>query len=237
VIFHDVTQREQKWKALRLGLPTASNFHRIITPKTMQLSAEYVGYMHELLAEWITGEEIEGFESKWMLRGTELEDQAIRAYEGLSEIETEPGGFFTDDLGRWGCSPDRRVSSVGGLEVKCRLLHVQIGHILRGEADPKARAQVQGCILTTEREWWDVFSYHPSLIVPAVRVYRDEAFCKAMESALVAFSDVMSEMRLKLEKEHGPFVRPMPEEQVADRYALTEEDGERIIAAAFKGDQ
>ncbi len=230
MIHHKVEGRSEEWRGLRLGIPTASEFHRIITPKTLQLSAESVTYMHELLAEWVSGAEIEGFEGKWMQRGIEMEDGAIRAYEGIMDIETEPGGFFTDDLARWGCSPDRLCGDKGGAEIKNRLLHVQIGHVLKREVDAKAKCQVQGCLLVTEREWWDVFSYHPSLIVPSVRVYRDDVFCKALEAGLIAFSEVMGEMRLKLETEYGPFVRPEPEP--AGDFDLTEEDTARIWEAS-----
>lgn len=234
--FYDVQGREREWKQLRLGIPTASNFHKILTPKTLELAKSHVTYMDQLLAEWITGEEIEGYESEWMQRGTDLEDQAIRGYEGVMDRETSNGGFFTLASGLAGCSPDRLVGSAGGAEIKCRLLHTQIGHALRGMVSDEAKAQVQGCLWITERDWWDVFSYHPSLIIPAVRVYRDEMFIAALKNAMAYFTDKMLEARLKLESEYGPFVRPDPEPAPPDALGLTEEDADRILEA-YRGNR
>ena len=36
------------------------------------------------------------------------------------------------------------------------------------------------------REWVDVFSYHPLLFLPPVRVYRDEAVIAAADAANIA---------------------------------------------------
>ena len=39
MIFHPVAQRTPEWHALRLGLPTSSEFAKILTPKTVKISA------------------------------------------------------------------------------------------------------------------------------------------------------------------------------------------------------
>jgi hypothetical protein len=37
---HNCTQGTEEWRKLRAGIPTASEFHKIITPKTGQLSKQ-----------------------------------------------------------------------------------------------------------------------------------------------------------------------------------------------------
>jgi hypothetical protein len=46
VIVHNVSQLSDEWHRLRMGIPTASEFGRIITPKTMKLSAQAPEYMN-----------------------------------------------------------------------------------------------------------------------------------------------------------------------------------------------
>lgn len=73
MIIHDVRQGSVEWDRLRAGIPTSSNFHRIMTPKAMKLSSQAPGLMHWLLAEWLIGEPLESPETQWMQRGAALE--------------------------------------------------------------------------------------------------------------------------------------------------------------------
>lgn len=232
MIYHAVIQRSPEWHRLRLGLVTASEFSRILTPKTRQISSQANDLMYRYLAEQITGEQVENAETEWMVRGVELEDAAIRAYEMLTDTETQPGGFITDDAVTMGCSPDRLVGDAGGLEIKCRLIHVQIKHALNGLAAEEAKVQVQGCLLISEREWWDVFSYHPRLLIPPLRMYRDEPFIAELRTVLKSFNEIMAAKRLELEQRFGPFVRPEPADEPPDHSAdfVSDADVEMILA-------
>ena len=58
VLDHD--QGSTEWIEARLGIPTASGFHRIITP-TGKLSASRDAYEGELLAEWALGRPVTEF--------------------------------------------------------------------------------------------------------------------------------------------------------------------------------
>ena len=48
-------QGSDEWIQARLGIPTASQFHRIITPKTMKPAASAEGYIDQLVAEYLLG--------------------------------------------------------------------------------------------------------------------------------------------------------------------------------------
>jgi hypothetical protein len=52
---HNVDQGSPEWHALRCGVPTASEFSKILTPKTMKLSEQAPAYMYRLLGEWMLG--------------------------------------------------------------------------------------------------------------------------------------------------------------------------------------
>jgi hypothetical protein len=53
MIRFNVEQGSQEWAMLRLGIPTASQFARVLTPKTMKTSGQMADYAHELLAEQV----------------------------------------------------------------------------------------------------------------------------------------------------------------------------------------
>ncbi len=224
-----VAPRSPEWFAARLGIPTSSEFHRVMTPKTRKLSSQAPGYMYRLIAEWLTGEQVENFESEYMVRGVELEDKAMLAYEGLQDVETQPGGFITTDDGLIGCSPDRLVGERGDLELKCPLIHTQVKYALEGTVDDDYMCQLQGRMMIHGREWVDIFAYHPRLIIPPVRVVRDEKFIADLKATLAAFVDTMLDCRLKLEQRFGPFTRQQVEEPYSGPDFITVEDEEEII--------
>ena len=86
-------QGSTQWLNARLGIPTASQFDRILSPKTLKPSASAEGYRHELLAEWLLGEPIDTVNTEWMQRGIELEPRAVQFYEFQRDIETTRIGF------------------------------------------------------------------------------------------------------------------------------------------------
>ncbi|HEY1242222.1 MAG TPA: YqaJ viral recombinase family protein [Bryobacteraceae bacterium] len=240
MIFHDVEQNTLEWQRLRLGIATASDFHRIMTPKKRQLSAQANDYMHLLLAEWWSGEPMEyEYQSPWMERGQALEDQAVAAYEGLTGLLTTRGGFWTTDDGLIGCSPDRMVGVDGDLEIKCPLLPRQIANALSEEAKDDYLCQLQGRMMIHGRQWIDVFSFHPLLVMDPVRVFRDEAFIADLRRTLSAFVDVLLKTRVLLSERHpAAFAavrkRLEPRPQTDERDFVNEEDVEAILEAQRK---
>jgi len=229
MIWHDVDQRSPAWFALRLGLPTASNFHRIITPKKLKISEQRGSYRNLLLAEFITGVPMESFVSKSMERGTENEDKARSAYEMLTDTETTRGGFFTAYDGMAGCSPDALIGSAGDLEIKCVEIQTQVGYAIDGVEDDH-KIQMQGRLLIEEREYVDLFSYNEMLCLPILRVNRHEETIKAIDAALRQFIDELLAARLLLEQRYGPFSRPQAEEPDHSEDGITQADEEMIIA-------
>ena len=238
MIWHNIDPRTEKgrqdWLQLRCGIPTASEFHKIITPKTLQLSKQRDEHMDRLLEEWITGEPIEDPRTEWMQYGIELEDQAVSAYEAIRE-ETTVGGFFTTDDGLVGGSPDRLVGDRGDLEIKCGALRTTIGHYRRGGIDAEHRLQIQGRLWLHGREWVEVFAYHPAMILQPVRANRDEKAIAAIAAGVTAFVGEMMEARLKIEREFGPFIRrpreapPLKDGEILD--GVTMDDVEAILEA------
>lgn len=173
MIHHDVVQGTEAWLQLRAGIPTASQFHKIITPKTRKLSAQAEEYLYKLLAERVLGrylEETRGF--YWAERGKEKEDEARAYYEALYNVEVKVVGFVTNDDRTVGASPDRLVGEDGLLEIKCPAPQTHMAYLLGDPVTSDYWLQIQGQLWVAERDWCDVVSYHPELPSRVIRVER-----------------------------------------------------------------
>lgn len=231
MILHDCEQQSEEWFRLRIGIPTTSEFSKIVTP-TGKLSAQADGYMHWLLAEWICGHPLENPETRWMERGHDLEPQAVKSYEFERDSETEKIGFVTTDDGMIGCSPDRLVGSDGLLEIKCPAPQTHVGYMLNRSVDKAYWPQVQGQLFVTERGWVDIQSYCPGFPTVIIRVERDENYLATLGEALRGFVANLMAARCDLETRYGPFVRePEPEQRNAleESLGLTDADLEALI--------
>lgn len=190
----DCIQGSTEWLAARAGIPTASCFDQIITPRTGKVSASSAKYMHKLLAERLLGRPIlEQNVTAWMTRGSEMEAEAVAFYEAMRETDTVKVGFLTNDAGTIGASPDRLVGDDGLLEIKCHKEEVHVGFLLTHEAPEMHKPQVQGQLWIGERKWCDVLCYHPELPPCIVRVERDEEFVAILSSAVEAFARLLGE--------------------------------------------
>jgi hypothetical protein len=233
MIIHNVEQGSQEWHALRCGVPTASEFSKILTPKEMKLSAQAPAYMYRLLGEWMTGHAQQTIETDYMQIGKELEDRAVKAYCFQAECKVEQIGFVTTDCGRFGCSPDRFViGAPGGVEIKThpQAIGVHVEAMIKRSMPDAYKAQVQGCLWICEREYWDLVSYTEELPTVIVRVGRDEKYITALRAGLEAFADTMAELRLKLMNEYGPFERKSaPADDPYNGMGVSDEDLDVLI--------
>ncbi len=196
MIIVDCIQGSDAWIKARLGIPTASEFHKIVTPAKGDLSKQSRGYAHQLVAEILLGEpcgtNIENME--WVARGRLLEPMAAQQYEFANDVETRAVGFITTDCGRIGCSPDRLVVGVRGLlEIKACAPGTHMGYILDGVGE-SYRPQVQGQLAVAEAEWCDLLAYHPALPPVTIRTTRDEPYIAKMRAALAEFLDMRDSM-------------------------------------------
>jgi hypothetical protein len=219
MIPHYMDQGSPEWLAVRLGIPTASEFHRIITAVKGDLSKQARKYAAGLVAETLLGHPLEQPPGEpWaMARGKALEPLAIQQYAFTNDVGIERVGFVTTDDGKIGCSPDGIILGArGGLEVKCTLDEQHMSIFMDGPGDDY-KQQVQGNLAVAELEWWNLYAYHPELPPVTIRTYRDERYIAKMGGALREFLDIRDTMLAKA-RASGFF------EQIAnDNAALTAE--------------
>ncbi len=187
MILVDCEQGSDEWRLARMGIPTASAFSKIITPKTMKPSESRVPYAHRLIAERVLGRPQEDESHGFASRGSDLEENGRGYYEFIRGVTVRRIGFIMTDDRKAGASPDGLVLEKGLLELKCPSAPVHIGYLLDTEGIGY-RCQVQGQLWISERDWVDTVSYHPELPDVIRRVGRDETFIRALEEAVGSFN-------------------------------------------------
>lgn len=195
----NMEQGSTEWLGVRLGIPTASMFHKIMTPKTMKFSTQARGYAFQLIAEKLLNESGTSLDSlEWIARGKELEPQAVKMFEFEQEIKTEPVGFIVTDDGRMGATPDRLIAGhAAALEIKCPKPSTHIEYLIDGfGAD--YMPQVQGQAFIGEFEWVARYSFHPAMPPMLVKTYRDEPYIAALRDAVDQFCDMKDELLEKV---------------------------------------
>ena len=211
IIVDDVEQGTQAWIELRLGIPTASQFSRIVTPSGKSSSSRDA-YQGELLAEWVLGEPY----SDWggndaTERGRVLEPDARRYYVFVREAEVKTVGFCYRDSERMvGCSPDGLVGDNGALELKVPSAGKHLFWLAQQKVPKEHFPQVQGAMWVMGRSWVDLMSYHPQLPPFIIRAVADPLYQMALDKYMPAFIGDLLAGRKRL-KELGA----VTEEEVA----------------------
>ena len=188
----DCEQGTDEWLAARLGIPSASMYGKIITTQG-KWSTQADSYINQLVAEVLTGERTPVYQNEHMTRGTELEPEARRMYEFISDNKVDEVGFCMHDTLEAGASPDGLIGDDGGLEIKCPAASTHVEY-LRGDTLPsKYKQQVMGCLWITGREWWDFMSYYPNMKPLIVRVECDEEYIAELEKCVTKTVNLIKE--------------------------------------------
>ena len=184
-----IEQGSDAWHALHIGIPTASEFHKIITSKG-KLSAGARALMARLLAERVLGRVLtDQYTNEFMEHGKEYEDRAAKKFTFETGIELQKVAFVTTDDGRWGCSPDRfMVGHDGEVEIKCPSPQVHMQYYIDG-FDTDYKIQVLGQLLICERSEGIRFSHCPPFPNVTQSMQRDEPFIATICAELTKFSD------------------------------------------------
>ena len=177
----DCIQGSAEWHQARLGIPTASNASKILTPSG-KLSSSSEAYLGELLAAWVLGEPADNeFMSEAMERGKMLEPEAFAEYAFLHDVEPEKVGFCLHDTLDAGASPDALVGDDGLVEFKAPSAGKHLVYLFRDSCPREYIMQVQFQLWVTGRDFCDFCSYHPDLPLFVCRIEPDEKIQTALD--------------------------------------------------------
>lgn len=192
-------QGDPEWFEIRRSLITGSRFKDVLAKGAGKTRKSY---MYQLAAEAITGEMTESYTNEHMEWGTLTEPQARAMYELSSGNTVDEVGIIILDRGDIAASPDGLIGDDGMIEIKCPKTTTQIETFLSGKMPSGHRAQVQGQLWVSGRQWTDFVSFDPRIDGESsyfcVRVERDEEYIKEIESACLQFAVELEEMVNKL---------------------------------------
>jgi len=218
-MIHNVEQRTDAWKRLRLGRPTASEYDKLRPPHAWVkkkegdwLTKEGRDYLYKLVAERLmdapTARE---YVSADMREGAEHEQPASDAFEetygcklgtiGFADTLPDPGGPLCaccgKPLGRTGCSPDRFIVGRPAIvEIKSPRPLTHVRYLIEGPGEDYDD-QCQGQMWCGGWEFCHFWSWRPERRQngqPALPPYtlvktRDEAAIKALQYRVERFCD------------------------------------------------
>ncbi|KKL57408.1 hypothetical protein LCGC14_2235710 [marine sediment metagenome] len=205
---YDCEQHSPEWYAVRLGMVTASNFHKAVSSgRGSAPSKTRKDYMKELVYERIHGipfpQKFKG--NSAMDHGTETEDEARCYFASLMGEDIKQVGFieYNDDIG---FSPDGLIGDDTTVEIKCPELltymdYIEADRIDFGSLSKAYRDQVQGGLFVTGRKYCYFVLYdsrYPSRPCIHARFDRDEEYIKQLHINLVMFIEEMKAMLEKL---------------------------------------
>lgn len=198
-------QRSTEWLDARLGHLTASRMNDAFDLLAKGGEGQKrKNYRLELIAERLTGQRADFFESYAMRFGTEQEPSARSAYEAETGDLVQEVGFIKHPWIDWaGASPDGLVDD-GLIEIKCPTSTTHITYLLEDKVPDQYKNQMMWQMLCTGREWCDFVSFDPrmpeglQLMIKRFHPTVDEL--KDCEIKAMTFLNTVQEMMLKIEE-------------------------------------
>lgn len=189
------------WLAERAGCLTASRMADALDfKKDGKPGAARVKYMHDLLAERLTGHSVQHFVNDAMRHGKEYEDEAKTMYERATGHILGPERFVRHpSIEFFGATPDAFIETTGLAEFKCPTTPKFLGWVLAGVVPEEHKPQMCVQLLCTGRQWCDFVAYDPRIKDARRRLFvrryepTDEEL-KKVENAAIAFLGELEEM-------------------------------------------
>ena len=202
IIYDTFPQNTPPWEHVRLGMVTGSDFNLLLRRGKVKggESVTRRNRVHDCAHELLTGERADNTwkGNRFTERGHAQEKDAVELYvEMMDGRETLSfPAFIKDKHLRTGVSPDALVGSDGGLEVKTMAggLFLQLKRNPR--VPPEHAAQLQACLMVTERSWWDLMVYSPPHTPLIMRVHPDRSHMADLKAGLIAFNREVDEVVL-----------------------------------------
>ncbi len=187
IIISTNPQGFQEWLQDRCGVITMSHANDLLTGGKGITRHKY---LLSVAAERASGVPHASYKSWDMVRGSELEDYAMAAYQSETRAEISNVGLaYLDATKRISASPDSLTGIVGegGIEIKCPNPDAHMKCLEEAAAPKKHLPQMNGNMWVFGARWWDFVSFCPEFIprpLLIIRAHRDEVMiAKIKDSA------------------------------------------------------
>lgn len=215
IVHNEYSQNSLEWLLARAGIPTASEFDNLVTPKfEIRKGQMPKTYLNLKVAETWQGGPVAGHMMLDMENGKILEDEAKPWYALEYGKEIQSVGFITTDDGKCGCSPDGLLDDECGIEIKCPLPQTHVGYVLGGQLPEQYAAQVHGSMYVTGMKRWKFLSYRRHFPPLLITVERDDKIQAVIAEAVEMFLENFDMAMAKMTEINGApppkIVRQMP---------------------------
>lgn len=196
-------QGTPEWLAMRAGHATASCFKKVLAKVKSGEASDRRNYRTQLVTERLTGTPVESYKNAAMEWGNAMEPDARRAYEAHSGTIVDEVSFLLHPEVKWcGGSPDGCLDDDGLIEIKCPYVSTVHVETLQLGMPSEHRAQSQGLLWVTGRQWVDFVSYDPRmpehLRLYVERVQRDDKYIEALAAEVRTFLAEVEKMHAAL---------------------------------------
>lgn len=191
------SQRSEQWLADRLGVITSTRAHDLLSSPTTRKTL-----MAQLISEHATALKKEVPQTAAMIRGSEIEDEAVSYYQIMTDAQVHGDDSYlvSRDHPLFACSPDGLVGEDGGIEIKRLDEHNHIKTML-GDIDKKYLSQIKWCLFVTGRKWWDYVGYCETMPEPLTsdirRLKREDLEIEKVEEIAFSFVRELEENLIK----------------------------------------
>ena len=159
-----IEQGSPEWLAERVGKVTASRMADLMARTKTGYGASRANYMAELVAERLTGQPADRFQSDAMRWGQDQESSARSAYEFLEGVTVQLASFVHHPhIAESGASPDGYVGSHGLIEIKAPNTATHIDTLLSETVADKYVKQMHWQMACTGRQFCDFVSFDPRM--------------------------------------------------------------------------
>ena len=196
LVVYECEQSSPEWYAAKIGRVSTSNFSKLLAAGEQKGRAKL---LRELAAEVMTGEPTDGYESKEMGLGKQMEPEVRDWYARTRFADVRQVGFVFNPAVGAGWSPDGLIGEEGALELKWHRRDVMIAMLEKGTFPGEHRAQVHGALWVGRRRWIDYVAYsHPKLPKYVVRLERDDVYCKEIANEVERFNWELAQLVKKI---------------------------------------
>jgi hypothetical protein len=213
VIIHPEGQNSQGWIERRAGLLTASELDNLITPEFKIRTGEMPATLlaTKLAERWLGV--LPSFTSFYCEQGSIIEESALSWLAFELNIDIQKVGLITDDLSKFGASPDG-VFGKTGVEIKSPQPVKHTKNLIGGVVPKEHLPQIYGGLYVTGFDAWYFLSYHRSMPKLLVKVERDEAKIEVLKTVIEEFNEKLDAAFSKMVEMNNGILPPKREPMV-----------------------
>ena len=188
-------QGDDEWFSARCGSIGGSSIKAVMTGGKGKTR---MSLMYQLAGERITGQKYEFKATQAMEEGRRRESESRDTFSFITGLEIQEVALIKSNIKYLHCSPDGLTSDGYGLELKNPMVHTHVKYVDENRLPPEYVLQVQYSMWITDYEYWYFFSYFPGIKPLLLKVKRDEAKIKEIESATMVFLKELDELVEKM---------------------------------------